>query len=64
MEFKRLTDDLSISPQIAVKDVAAIRAAGYRAIICNRPDGEGPDQPTFVEIEAAAREQGIAAYYK
>jgi sulfide:quinone oxidoreductase len=63
MEFKRLTDDLSISPQIAVKDVAAIRAAGYRAIICNRPDGEGPDQPTFVEIEAAAREQGIAAYY-
>jgi sulfide:quinone oxidoreductase len=63
MEFRRLTDDLSISPQIAVKDLAAIRAAGYRAIICNRPDGEGSDQPTFVEIATAAREQGIAACY-
>ena len=63
MEFRRLTDDLSISPQIAVKDLAAIRAAGYRAIICNRHDGEGSDQPTFVEIATAAREQGIAACY-
>ena len=63
MEFRRLTDDLSVSPQIAVSDVAAIRAAGYRAIICNRPNGEGSDQPTFAEIEAAARAQGIVACY-
>ncbi|WP_321909891.1 TIGR01244 family sulfur transferase [Paraburkholderia sp. J11-2] len=63
MEFRRLTDDLSVSPQITVKDLAAVRAAGYRAIICNRPDGEGADQPTFVEIERAARERGIAAFY-
>ncbi|WP_321947434.1 TIGR01244 family sulfur transferase [Paraburkholderia sp. J10-1] len=63
MEFRRLTDDLSVSPQITVKDLAAVRAAGYRAIICNRPDGEGADQPTFVEIERAAREHGIAAFY-
>jgi sulfide:quinone oxidoreductase len=34
---------------------------GFRAIICNRPDGEGGDQPTFEEIEAAARAAGLEA---
>ena len=29
------------------------RVAGFRAIICNRPDGEGADQPTFDEIAEA-----------
>ena len=41
MQFKKISPKVSVSPQIAVKDIAAIRAAGYRAIICNRPDGEG-----------------------
>jgi sulfide:quinone oxidoreductase len=63
MEFKKLTESLSVLPQIEVSDLAAIRAAGYRTIVCNRPDGEGAGQPTFAEIEAAAREQGIAAHY-
>jgi len=38
--------------------MAAIREAGFRAIIRNRPDGEGADQPNFEEIEAAARLSG------
>lgn len=33
--------------------MAAIRDAGFRAILCNRPDGEGHDQPNFDAIEAA-----------
>jgi sulfide:quinone oxidoreductase len=37
--------------------------AGFRSIICNRPDGEGNDQPTFSEIEEAARAAGLEAYY-
>jgi sulfide:quinone oxidoreductase len=63
MEIRKLTTELSVSPQIAASDLPAIRAAGFRAIICNRPDGEGPDQPTFSEIAAAARDCGIDAYY-
>ncbi len=42
---------------------AAIAEAGFRAIICNRPDGEGADQPTFEEIEAAAKPLGLEARY-
>jgi sulfide:quinone oxidoreductase len=31
--------------------------------MCNRPDGEGADQPAFAEIEAAARAAGLEAAY-
>ncbi|WP_454827199.1 TIGR01244 family sulfur transferase [Paraburkholderia xenovorans] len=63
MEIKKLTDALSVSPQIRVADLPALRAAGFRTVICNRPDGEGPDQPTFAEIAEAARDEGIEARY-
>jgi len=63
MQINKVTDALSVSPQITAAEMGEIRDAGFRAIICNRPDGEGPDQPTFVEIEAAARQAGLEARY-
>ncbi|MBJ3775987.1 bifunctional protein tyrosine phosphatase family protein/NAD(P)/FAD-dependent oxidoreductase [Acuticoccus mangrovi] len=63
MNLKRIDARLSVSPQIEVADVATLKAAGYRAIICNRPDGEGADQPTFQEIETAARAAGLETRY-
>ncbi|HEX3636689.1 MAG TPA: TIGR01244 family sulfur transferase [Paraburkholderia sp.] len=63
MDIKKLTAELAVSQQIAASDVRAIAQAGFRAVICNRPDGEGVDQPNFSEIQAAAREQGIEAHY-
>lgn len=63
MEFNRIEETLTVSPQIEPKDVEAIEAAGFRSIICNRPDGEGADQPGFEEIEAAAKAAGLAARY-
>ena len=64
MDAKTLTEGLSVAPQITAADVAAARAAGFRAILCNRPDGEAADQPGFDEIEAAARAQGMEARYQ
>jgi sulfide:quinone oxidoreductase len=63
MDLKKITDKFSVSPQITVDDVATLKEAGFRALICNRPDGEGADQPTFEEIEAAAKAVGIEARY-
>jgi len=63
MDIKKLTDDLSVSAQIKLDSVAGIAAAGFKTIMVNRPDGEGPDQPTFAEIEAAATKAGIRAIY-
>ncbi|HEU6456398.1 MAG TPA: TIGR01244 family sulfur transferase [Roseateles sp.] len=59
MKIKTLTAQLSVAPQISAADVAEIAAAGFKSIICNRPDGEGSDQPGFHEIETAARSAGL-----
>ena len=63
MDIKLLTAELSVSPQIAVEQVDAIAAAGFRSIVCNRPDGEGADQPLFREIERRALDAGLQAHY-
>jgi sulfide:quinone oxidoreductase len=63
MNIHSLGSTLSASPQLSSEDIPAVVAAGFRAIVCNRPDGEGADQPNFIEIEAAAREHGIEAHY-
>jgi len=57
--FRRVTDQFSVSPQIAVGDVAQAAAEGFVLIINNRPDGEDPAQPDGAEIEAAARAAGL-----
>ena len=64
MQPKMIDATLSVSPQISTEDVAAIAAAGFRSILCNRPDGEGADQPVFAEIEAAAKAAGLQAVYQ
>ena len=63
MNAKKLTDELSVGAQIVPADIGAIRAAGFRSIICNRPDREAADQPLFQEIEAAAAKAGLEAHY-
>lgn len=59
-DFRRVTDQLSVSPQIAVGDVAEAARLGFKAVVNNRPDGEDPSQPANAEIEAAARAAGLA----
>ena len=59
MDIRRINEEISVSPQIAPEDVKAISEAGFRSIICNRPDGEAADQPNFEEIEKAAKKAGL-----
>ena len=63
MNIRKITGAVSVSPQIEASDVAAIKNAGFRAVICNRPDGEEADQPGYAEIAAAAEAAGIEARY-
>jgi len=63
MDIRRLAPALSVSEQILPSQLAELKAAGFRAIICNRPDGEGSDQPLFAEIKRAADAVGIEAHY-
>lgn len=64
MEMKRIDETITVSPQISPSDVAKIAEAGFRSIICNRPDGEGSDQPTYAEIEAEAKKHGLEFRYQ
>lgn len=63
MQINTINDAISVAPQILPDEVAAIKAQGFRAIICNRPDGEAGDQPSFEEIEAQARVHGLETRY-
>jgi uncharacterized protein (TIGR01244 family) len=58
-DFRKVTDDFSVSPQIELSDVARAKAEGFVLLINNRPDGEAPGQPTSDEFEAAARAAGL-----
>lgn len=59
MELRKINDRVSVSGQIEPDEVADIKAAGFVAIVNNRPDGEAPDQPAGADIAAAARQHGL-----
>ena len=59
LEIKRIDDELSVAPQILASDISAIVEAGFKTLICNRPDGESEDQQAFAEIETAAKTADI-----
>lgn len=58
-EFRRVTESLSVSPQVSEADIARAAAEGFTLVINNRPDGEDPSQPPSAVIEAAARAAGL-----
>jgi uncharacterized protein (TIGR01244 family) len=62
-DFRRVTDELSVAPQIALADLAAAAQQGFKLVINNRPDGEDPSQPSSAEVEAAARAAGLDYAY-
>ncbi len=58
-DFRFVTDDFAVSPQISAADVAVAAGRGFSLIVNNRPDGEAPGQPAGAAIEAAARAAGL-----
>ncbi|MFV8816842.1 TIGR01244 family sulfur transferase [Haliea sp. E17] len=63
MDIKRLDETLSVAGQISPDDVIELAKQGIKTLICNRPDGEGGDQPGFQEIARAAQALGITCHY-
>ena len=60
----KVTEALTVSQQIQVGDIDAIKAGGFRSILCNRPDDEEPGQPTYATIEAGAKAAGLEIQYQ
>ncbi len=59
MDARTLTPRYSVSPQISVDDVPAIVAAGYKTVICNRPDVEVPPSHQAAALRAAVEAAGL-----
>ena len=60
----RIDDNFSFSPQIDVEDLSNIKAAGFKSVICNRPDSEdGGVHPDHNLLEAAANKLGLEFAY-
>lgn len=64
MDLKPLSADLSVSAQITAADLPAIKEAGFRTIICNRPDNEDAGQPAFEDIAHAAKTLGLETVFQ
>lgn len=56
MDIRPLTPAFAVSPQIEPTDVPALVEAGYKTIICNRPDDEVP-----VELQAEVMRIAVEA---
>lgn len=63
MEYRQISDSYSVSGQILPEDIAAVKAAGFKSVICNRPDREQPGQPTADSVKAAALSAGLEFRY-
>jgi uncharacterized protein (TIGR01244 family) len=58
--IRKIDDSISVAPQITAEDIAAIKAAGFTAIVNNRPDDEQDGQPAGDSIRAAAEAARLA----
>ena len=57
--IRTVDDSISVAPQIQPEDIAAIKAAGFVAVVNNRPDEEQDGQPDGDAIRAAAEAAGL-----
>lgn len=59
MDLRYLTDEFSVSPQVDAAHIREIAGAGFKSIMCNRPDHEEPGQPDFDSIAEIAKQEGL-----
>lgn len=60
MDIRPLTETFAVSPQIGPEDAPAIAAAGFRTVICNRPDDEVLPGARSAMVRAAIEAAGLA----
>lgn len=60
-----MSDKVGFAGQIGPEHLTQVVEKGFKSVINNRPDLEGgPSQPTSLQIEEAARTQGLDYVYQ
>ncbi|MEO9623959.1 MAG: TIGR01244 family sulfur transferase [Qipengyuania citrea] len=63
MKFAQVSDTFAVSPQLEPSDMRGLADAKFGTVICNRPDGEEPEQPTVASLRNAAEAEGLAFHH-
>jgi uncharacterized protein (TIGR01244 family) len=63
LSYRSIDAGFAVSGQISTADLPKIAEAGFKTIVCARPDHEEPGQPTFSEIAKAALDAGLEAVH-
>jgi len=56
---KKMSEDYSVADQLVESDLVDLKTAGFKSIMCNRPDDEEDDQTDYQVIEHAAQALGF-----
>ena len=59
MDIRQLTETFAAAPQLDPSDMAQVAAAGFVAVICNRPDAEIPPSHHAQAMQSAAEAAGL-----
>lgn len=63
MNLQSLSPSLRVTDQLVPTDIPALKEAGVSSVVCNRPDGEQPDQPDHLALQAACSRAGLSFAY-
>jgi sulfide:quinone oxidoreductase len=63
MDIHSINAQFSAAAQPEIADFPQIATAGFKSIICARPDGETPGQPTAADMECAAQKAGLQFHW-
>jgi uncharacterized protein (TIGR01244 family) len=63
LSFRRIDADFAVAGQLDPTDIQKVAEAGFKTILCARPDNEEPGQPSFAAIARAAKAAGLTAVH-
>ena len=63
MDLRTITADFAVAPQISPADLTVLAEAGFKTVICNRPDEETEAGFDQAAMRAAAQALGLAFHY-
>jgi sulfide:quinone oxidoreductase len=63
MKLRSLSPDVLVTDQLLPADLPALARQGVASVVCNRPDGEQPNQPDHLAMQAACTRAGLRFAY-
>lgn len=59
VNYRNLDSSYAVSGQIQPDQIPALAAAGFKSIVCARPDNEDFGQPSFSDVAREAEKAGL-----